>query len=1511
MDLPCVTLHDVGFDCDIDNENFMISTPSSNETLIINQRSVYWYKGNIISRKLIYDSDVTNAFFTSFNESNDEKILIVILVDSTYIYYRDGRSYVSSFPFKIKKALQYENGVIIEKDSTTDNVQFLTITQPMNELGSIVSSSTSSISPKESLIYFPENSNTSIAVTLNETENSIILYHTRFLNRTNNNNNKTLANGSANRKQSIHNRRTSLAANNSTGSYGGKEDIVEEDKIENKRTGSHSEVMSIDRMASYDFNSNKYSQSTSSSLDSSNLRKDATLTKFENIKLNHQNYLNDIKISSLASGNKEAIILKNSNSNLFEILIFTKAGIGRFNAPQFSASYDIDDKFLDFSICPALPGFMLMLSKDNKLVLYNPFNGISSSVYQPNDKVIQIYDNDQSQLIVRNQFNQIQRYQLIINPRSEAVEKLLSSFKLLVGSHTYDYIRLIWYNAFSIIHKDWEAFVLTILVIILPFAVEPSSINDRNLISSLLAYVSDLQVRALEDDFQLHVMAPNFVLALHLIREEYKLNVLQSKIVDDLGLLLAQITSWMSWGEGWYTYYGFKSEDLNNEIKFPTLQILETPPNIIQSLCSLFESNIVPYCTFSRLTSESEKIDELITPRSFYVLRLFEAIVNNEFSSSDVVNMVTEFNITQSKLETYPIGIIIPIKEAISFVEKNLVSLNQDPEKFGLVDRKDLQKLSSNDIIITHNSTSGPVQKNQAKDIHQIINSIHDPPDSLAPLETDRFNITKLIFSEDRRFYEISKILQTFQNQPFFTEDLSSLPEEEALTKQKEFASLVALRTLSIPLGRSMIFYSSKVPLATERFPDPKLNFNTLIQPNNVTVSLEKSSINANTLQWGYFHNGASNALTISKDSKGISGSWIIFNKPENLTAQHGGFLLGLGLNGHLKNLEEWNIYNYLGPKHLFTSIGLLLGMSASLRGTMDVKLTKVLSVHVVALLPHGASDLIIATQVQTAGLIGIGLLYLETQHRRMSEILLLQINANIIFEEKELSDESYRLAAGIALGYVNLGKGSRGDDSRGLHDTHAVDKLISIATIMKDVQTEEGYDKSMGGAIIALSFIYLKTNNDIIAKKLEIPENQHLLDYIRPDLLLLRSLGKNLILWDSIDNSIEWIESQIPTSLRTYSGTEEGIFNANYYYVLSGACLSMGLKYASSQDVEAKNTIIKHYDQVTDLLQSTENSSSYSSRLIDQYLSRCQTLLAVSASLIVAGSGDLDVFRRLRILHGKLDPSYKSEIYGKSMSVNMALGFLFLGGGQYTFNTSSNFAIASLVTSLYPLFPRIESIEPDVHLQALRHFWSLSVEPRCLVVRDVETNKPIKSTVVIDFIDGQSEIIKAPCLLPPINTIKRIISETEEYFTLEIDDLSNFKNGYNLYIYKRKRVEVLRKSVKLIISEINSKFEEDSMNKADAVIDLELFQDMKKIDVLKLLKDEPNNGFKPNIIDREIELNTIVKSPSNVSELWNLKLIFAFYDRLLIEEDAYYLTLEYVDDLKNKLMILSKSLHQ
>lgn len=81
----------------------------------------------------------------------------------------------------------------------------------------------------------------------------------------------------------------------------------------------------------------------------------------------------------------------------------------------------------------------------------------------------------------------------------------------------------------------------------------------------------------------------------------------------------------------------------------------------------------------------------------------------------------------------------------------------------------------------------------------------------------------------------------------------------------------------------------------------------------------------------------------------------------------------------------------------------------------------------------------------------------------------------------------------------------------------------------------------------------------------------------MRPDFLLLRVLCRSLILWDSIEASEQFVKSQVPEFIKTaikkkedkskykYTSESEAI-EQSYLYVIAGACLSIGIKYAGTQ---------------------------------------------------------------------------------------------------------------------------------------------------------------------------------------------------------------------------------------------------------------------------------------------------------------------------------------------------------
>jgi anaphase-promoting complex subunit 1 len=330
---------------------------------------------------------------------------------------------------------------------------------------------------------------------------------------------------------------------------------------------------------------------------------------------------------------------------------------------------------------------------------------------------------------------------------------------------------------------------------------------------------------------------------------------------------------------------------------------------------------------------------------------------------------------------------------------------------------------------------------------------------------------------------------------------------------------------------RGMFTLRTSTPVITEPLQTPQLCLAGKAPPRGTTVELNHIDTPSNMNLWPLFHNGVANGLRITPDAHNIDNTWIIFNKPKGSMEQqmeHAGFLMALGLNGHLKNLDVLNTYDYLVKLHEMTSIGILLGLSATFRGTSDLCMTKTLSIHVEALLPPTSMELDVHQNVQVAALLGIGLVYQSTSHRHIIEVLLSEIGRPPGPEmENSIDRESYSLAAGLSLGLVTLKQGSC---SLGLSDLNIPDRLHyymvggnrrPLTGAQKDkykvpsFQIREGssvnLDVTAPGATIALGLMYLGTGNKAVADWMSPPETQYLLDFVRPDFLMFRILARGL----------------------------------------------------------------------------------------------------------------------------------------------------------------------------------------------------------------------------------------------------------------------------------------------------------------------------------------------------------------------------------------------------------------
>ncbi|KAJ1726183.1 Anaphase-promoting complex subunit 1, partial [Coemansia biformis] len=551
--------------------------------------------------------------------------------------------------------------------------------------------------------------------------------------------------------------------------------------------------------------------------------------------------------------------------------------------------------------------------------------------------------------------------------------------------------------------------------------------------------------------------------------------------------------------------------------------------------------------------------------------------------------------------------------------------------------------------------------------------------------------------------------------------------------------------------------------------------------------------------------------------------------------ASHAGFLLGMGLlprdaapstdgtavagrqlrNGPLCNMPPWQAFKYLSRRHGLTSIALLLGCACAHRGTMNGAVSKILSLHIPNLLPPGSSELMLLSYgTQAAAMLGLGVLFMRSQNRRMVEVMLHEL-ASIRWtahdgasdrldaaDPAESSAECYSLASGFALGLVALGRGMSARTLAGLHLLDSLSDAMNgagasstarmrghAATAMSggDVGAGNGPHEaaldmldrmsisapggrvSELGAVAAIGLVFLGTNYDPAAQRLALPTAQQHLRSADPFTVLWKVLMQSLIMLDHIQPTPEWVESSVPRACASSDAQSlpPDLFRVRLHAV-TAACFAMALKHVGTEDARAHATALAYFDEFEAVV--GRPSLGYESSLTRAAAQSCLDAMGIAAALVVAGSGDVATMKRLRALHG----ASSGRTYGNHMASHMALGILFLGGGaRFTISRSPE-SMALLLVALFPRFPQHFGDNHE-HLQAWRHLWALCVVPRCLVVRDVHTGGMCSGAVVtLDGLspDGASRSARVvpPVPFPSLAGVRTATVEAPGYLPVRVD---------------------------------------------------------------------------------------------------------------------------------------------
>jgi len=514
-------------------------------------------------------------------------------------------------------------------------------------------------------------------------------------------------------------------------------------------------------------------------------------------------------------------------------------------------------------------------------------------------------------------------------------------------------------------------------------------------------------------------------------------------------------------------------------------------------------------------------------------------------------------------------------------------------------------------------------------------------------------------------------------------------------------------------------------------------------------------------------------------------------------------------------------------------------------------------------------------------------MLYYGTQHRRMSEVCLSEIEYAEYQDPSDgpdtLHDESYRLAAGFALGLINLGKGK---DMSGLHDMKITERLLSVAVGGRRVNMVHILDQATAGAVIALALVFMKTHDKTVARKVSVPDTRPQFDFIRPDILLLRTVAKHVIMWDEIQADRKWVLKSLPADFaKDYLMRDIHSLRTEHlplYNIMAGLLWSISLRHAGSGDLSVRDFLVKYLDQFIRLAHLP--ALRYDAKLTRNTVRNCQDLVALSCATVMAGTGDLDVFRRLRLLHGRANAD---TTYGSHMAAHMALGILFLGGGSTTLGTS-NLAIASLMLSFYPIFPT-NVTDNKAHLQAFRHFWVLATEDRCIVARDVDTQRAISLPFIVHLRSSDTVSLTAPCLLPDLDTIAAIITTGQEYWPVTLDfstpfstHLASFKQNQTILVRRRPTDSAHASVFSATLVALNDAQSSQTARRIwDWIFRLPAFADFDKAAADLVLPVDANSSvhteMRGTVVDHRLVLKRQATSGWSRDELFGLRVLFAW----------------------------------
>lgn len=880
---------------------------------------------------------------------------------------------------------------------------------------------------------------------------------------------------------------------------------------------------------------------------------------------------------------------------------------------------------------------------------------------------------------------------------------------------------------------------------------------------------------------------PKFIEITHYLFEEIRVQKDRSKELQELISLLLPLAEFVNFPHYilYYTLHSNKELQIQNDITLP--EQTEKVPDLI-NWCS--------YCISGRAMHEF--------PSPFPISKKLVSVFSSFHQITDVRDIVV--NTEKSKLTIKDIqrlqpSISIPLNRAFN------LTADSPPTKWPLAAYR---LIGREDIAV--------LQEYITKPLPQSILFYQQP---------------------DLRFLEVERLLQSHLHltvdveRPNGTDDI----QFQAMLIQK--LKVLLSKQWSLSVGRGLFNLGTFEPLPSQNIVCTEINTSGFTE-NAIELKVGDDFDNSEHVEWPQFHNGTADGLTITD----ADHSWLLDAATQEMTPYYAGVLFGFGLTGLLSKFWKVDLYQYLTAASVkeTNAVALLLGLGISYRGTRDLGISHMLTLHIPELRQYQPAEYDLSPLVEAAAILGIAFLFESSGHRHITETFLSLMERSAI-----LTLPAQPFALGAAIGLVNLGLG---DDSSVLRENR--ERLCVIFSGNKSVDVSSEKTATFGNsdffavapvAVLALTLGYLRTGHSRVKLALSLPSDAAFINSMLPDMVLMRTMGSLMI--DSDDNTA--LNFSVPDGLNP-----EILASA-----VTGFSIACGVKFAGTLNLKAFERL-QTIAKCLCLLEKTPFDFADCPTMRREQ-SLCLVILA--ASLIKAGTCDVDFLRFIRYVRRRpITTSFNQFVYGLHMILGMAVGVLNMGKGRYTLS-QSNSATASMLIALFPRFSRYHS-DNDFFMQPLRHLLNVAAVPRVIEVRDVETGQIVPLYVRIGLEDNRELAMKTPHVLPPYDGILSIRVDDSHYFAVNLEDFPFTDEKVRPIIWVKRKsdsvknecgsIESLRTIYKLkenkILSGNLEKDEKTDLSKTEHELEwdkitnmiIHYFRSSSVIERMKILQENP-----------------------------------------------------------------------